>query len=402
MLSLTVSIFLPFYITLACMIFVVIVSVIQKKSRKVIFLNPSNLFIMSVMIYGIIVSGIYANFTGIMYSLVFLVALIVMFYGKTIMTRKLFDNMMDTACFTSVICVPIAAIQMFWFPGVTVDGRPPSTFTNANYYGMIIEFVVIIAMYRIFTNQNVKMKKWYVGVILINLIGLYMSASMSSCMTLFLTMLIYLMIKGKKKSAVTVLFILIAVVAFALLSGQIFPRMDTTTDIFRVRIDVWSTALKGIADHALFGMGPSAYQLVWPVYNGFPTFHAHNLFLDTLLNFGVVGGCAIFFYVLTQLKMLMKRFQINVCKNRNILVLVMFAAVLIHGCTDVTIFWIQTGMLFLLVYTSTGIQNNVKAFAQRKHNMSIHHTETWSSEEHVKQPEKNGEQKSNIHNQEVH
>lgn len=396
MLSLTVSIFLPFYITLACMIFVVIVSVIQKNSRKAVFLNPSNLFLMSIMIYGIIVSSVYMNFTGIMYSLVFLVALIVMFYGKTIMTRKLFDNMMDVACFTSIICVRIAAIQMFWFPGVTVDGRPPSTFTNANYYGMMIEFVVIIAMYRIFTNQNVKMRKWYIGIILVNLIGLYMSMSMSSCMTLFLTMLIYLMIKGKKKSA-TALFLFIAIIAFALLSGQIFPRIDTTTDIFRTRIDVWSTALKGIADHALFGMGPSAYQLVWPAYSGYPTFHAHNLFLDTLLNFGVVGGCAIFFYVLTQLKLLMKRFQVNVCKNRNILVLVMFAAVLIHGCTDVTIFWIQTGMLFLLVYTSTGIQNNVKSFAQRKHNMSIHHTETWSVEEHETSPEESGKSTSDIY-----
>ena len=96
-------------------------------------------------------------------------------------------------------------------------------------------------------------------------------------MTLFLTMLIYLMIKGKKKSA-TALFLFIAIIAFALLSGQIFPRIDTTTDIFRTRIDVWSTALKGIADHALFGMGPSAYQLVWPAYSGYPTFHAHNLF----------------------------------------------------------------------------------------------------------------------------
>ena len=221
--------------------------------------------------------------------------------------------------------------------------------------------------------------------------------SMSSCMTLCLTMLIYLMIKGKKKSA-TALFLFIAIIAFALLSGQVFPRIDTTTDIFRTRIDVWSTALKGIADHALFGMGPSAYQLVWPAYNGFPTFHAHNLFLDTLLNFGVVGGCAIFFYVLTQLKMLMKRFQINVCKNRNILVLVMFAAVLIHGCTDVTIFWVQTGMLFLLVYTSTGIQNNVKSFVQRKHNMSVHHTEIWSAEEHETNPEESGQSTSDIHN----
>ncbi len=65
---------------------------------------------------------------------------------------------------------------------------------------------------------------------------------------------------------------------FALLSGQIFPRIDTTTDIFRTRIDVWSTALKGIADHALFGMGPSAYQLVWPAYSGYPTFHAQFIF----------------------------------------------------------------------------------------------------------------------------
>ena len=86
------------------MIFVAIVSVIHKKSRKAIFLNPSNILLMSIMIYGIIVSSVYMNITGIMYSLVFLVALIVMFYGKTIMTRSLFDNMMDVACFTSVIC----------------------------------------------------------------------------------------------------------------------------------------------------------------------------------------------------------------------------------------------------------------------------------------------------------
>ena len=77
--------------------------------------------------------------------------------------------------------------------------------------------------------------------------------------------------------------------------------------------------------------------------------------------FGVVGGCAIFFLCFNSMRILMKQFQTNVCKNRNILVLVMFSAVLIHGCTDVTIFWIQTGMLFLLVYTSTGIHNNVKS-----------------------------------------
>ena len=377
MLSLVISVFLPFYITLACMFAAVIVALLQKKVRGAVFCNSSNLFIMGVIQYSVTVSAVYQNVTGILYSLVFLIALIVMFYGKAIMTRRLFEMMLDTACFTSVICVPVAVVQMFWFSWITVDGRPPSTFTNANYYGMMIEFVVMITMYRIFTNGNLKMRKWYIGVILVNLIGLYLSASMSSCMTVFLTMLIYLTAKGKKKSAMTVLFLFIAVTAMILLSGQIFPRVDTATDIFRGRIDIWSTSLKGIADHALFGMGPGAYRMVWPMYGGFATFHAHNLFLDTLLNFGVIGGCAIFFYTLLQLKKLMQRFWVHAYQNDNILVLVMFAAVLIHGCTDATIFWVQTGMLFLLVYTATGIKNHASEPPQSKESVALHRTETW-------------------------
>ena len=375
MLALTVSVFMPFYITLACMVLTAIIAVIKKPFRKAIFLNPYNLFIMSIMVYGAIVSSIYSNLIGVFYALIFLLALLVMFYGKYIMTRDLFDMMMDTACFTSVLCVPVALIQMIWFSWITVDGRPPATFTNANYYGMMIEFVVIICMYRIFTNPNIKMRKWYVGVILVNLVGLYLSASMSSCMTLFLTMLIYLMVKGKYRSAVTVLFLLVALTAMILLSGQVFPRMDTTTSIFRVRIDVWSTALKGIADHPLFGMGPGAYRLIWEAHQGFQTFHAHNLFLDTLLNFGIIGGCALFFYMLLQIKLLMRQFQYPSRKNRNILILVMLAAVLIHGCTDVTIFWVQTGMLFLLVYTAIGIRHNGTSALLQQHNVTIYQTQ---------------------------
>ena len=31
-------------------------------------------------------------------------------------------------------------------------------------------------------------------------------------------------------------------------------------------------------------------------------------------------------------------------------------AVLVHGVTDVTVFWIQTGMFFLLLFSASGIQ----------------------------------------------
>ena len=36
------------------------------------------------------------------------------------------------------------------------------------------------------------------------------------------------------------------------------------------------------------------------------------------------------------------------------MVLALLTAVLAHGMTDVTIFWIQTAMLFFLIYSSVG------------------------------------------------
>ncbi len=65
------------------------------------------------MIYGIIVSSVYMNFYRNYVFAGFFGGLDCYVLWKTIMTRKLFDNMMDVACFTSIICVPIAAIQMF-------------------------------------------------------------------------------------------------------------------------------------------------------------------------------------------------------------------------------------------------------------------------------------------------
>ena len=54
---------------------------------------------------------------------------------------------------------------MFWFPGVTVDGRPPSTLANANYYRYDYRICGNYCYVRIFTNQNLKMRKWYIGII---------------------------------------------------------------------------------------------------------------------------------------------------------------------------------------------------------------------------------------------
>ena len=94
---------------------------------------------------------------------------------------------------------------------------------------------------------------------------------------------------------------------------------------------------------------------------GYYTFHSHNLYLDTLLNYGVIGSLVIFFCAISQMRIIISRLKRNICTSMNLLILAALTAVLVHGLTDVTIFSPQTGMLFLLLCTSMGIQAREKA-----------------------------------------
>ncbi len=67
----------------------------------------------------------------------------------------------------------------------------------------------------------------------------------------------------------------------------------------------------------------------------------------------------------------------------------------LYGCyyfLDTNRYVVSAGLIYFDRH-----QNNVKSFAQRKHNMSIHHTETWSVEEHETSPEESGKSTSDIY-----
>lgn len=95
---------------------------------------------------------------------------------------------------------------------------------------------------------------------------------------------------------------LVALVLGLLASGQLtrifhFFVYDETLDTKLVaRLDIWSSALSGIQDHFLTGIGLGVFNQVMPtrypyqtVGLSFPVSQAHNLFLDTALAIGVPG-----------------------------------------------------------------------------------------------------------------
>lgn len=355
-LALTLSIFAPFYFSVASVCCIAIMTMINCKKRAEAFRAPYTRFLFGFVIATFFVAATYGNYRGMLYSMLIGAAVVCALYVRSVMTRSLFNQAMDLACLGSLWCVLVAVVQKAGTLASSPAYRPVSVFTNANYFGMIVEFVVIIALYRIFTNPE--KQAFYFAVIGCNLVGLYLSASLSSFGAMLCAVIALLAMKRKYRMAAVILGISGCYIALSFFLPSLFPRgSEAIGNTLAERLSIWSASVKGIEQDPLLGRGAMAYQTIYEQFGSYKTYHCHNLILDILLNFGFVGLGVIGFFVLSQAKLVMLRFRYNICTNMNILLVAASVAVVVHGLTDVTIFWIQTAALFILIYSSTGISS---------------------------------------------
>lgn len=355
-LVLTLSIFAPFYFSVASVCGIAIMTMINCNKRAAAFRVPYTRFLFGFVIATFFVAATFGNYRGMLYSMLIGAAVVCALYVRSVMTRTLFNQAMDLACIGSLWCVLAAVVQKVSAFAAAPAYRPVSVFTNANYFGMMIEFVVIIALYRIFTNPE--KQTFYFAVIGCNLVGLYLSASMSSFVALLCAVVVMLAMKKRYRTAAVILGISCCYIVASLFLPSLFPRgSEALGNTMAERLSIWSASVKGISQDPIFGRGALAYQTIYEQFGAYKTYHCHNLILDILLNFGFAGLGIIGFFVLSQAKLVLLRLRYNICTNMNILLAAAAAAVLVHGMTDVTIFWIQTGALFLLIYSSTGISS---------------------------------------------
>lgn len=354
MLLFTISLFLPFYFSLAAVICIAFLTLVRGRLREKAFSAPYTKIVFCFLTVAFFTSAIYNNYIGIAYSLLSYAIVICGLYLRSVMTQSLYRRAMDTACAASIWCAAAAIIQKALIYGADPAYRPASFFDNANYYGMMIEFVVAIALYRIFTNPE--RTPFYVLVIGANLIGLYLSASCSSFIAMLAAAAVILISRKDLKASAVFFTIMAAGFLAVLLFPSLVPRtsMEFETSLSE-RLSIWAASWRAFKRSAFFGRGPEAYRLIWEQYGGSETFHCHNLLLDMLLNYGILGSALACAYVVLQGKLLAMRYRFGFCRNMDILLAALAAAVLVHGLTDVTILWIQTIGLLFLVASSMGI-----------------------------------------------
>lgn len=364
--------FLPFYITLIIHAIELIILLKRGELVEAYKNTKASYFILFFCALLAIVSLFYQNYLGILVTVGILMLGSFAVYYRQHISAESFEFFMDTTLILSLVAALVAIIQYFIIlHRFNIDGfeliifntpknRVDSFYFNANYYAMMIEFWVGIAFYKILRltqEEHVNFKKigGYCIIILINLFTLVLSGCRTAWPAMLAGLAIMLLFAHFYK-----LFGLIAAggmasAGFLFTHKSYIPRASNITKYLGVRQKIWSAALASIKDHPLFGEGPLTYMHIWKQYNGHNTQHAHNIFLDPPLSFGIVGILMILPYFISCIKRTYITYKLH--KNDTLVALIIGLIVMtyIHGLLDYTIFFIQTSFTLFMVISSFDI-----------------------------------------------
>lgn len=364
--------FLPFYITLIVHAIELIILLKRGELVEAYKNTKASYFILFFCALLAIVSLFYQNYLGILVTVGILMLGNFAVYYRQHISAESFEFFMDTTLILSLVAALVAIIQYFIIlHRFNIDGfeliifntpknRVDSFYFNANYYAMMIEFWVGIAFYKILRltqEEHVNFKKigGYCIIILINLFTLVLSGCRTAWPAMLAGLAIMLLFAHFYK-----LFGLIAAggmasAGFLFTHKSYIPRASNITKYLGVRQKIWRAAIASIKDHPLFGEGPLTYMHIWKQYNGHNTQHAHNIFLDPPLSFGIVGILMILPYFISCIKRTYITYKLH--KNDTLVALIIGLIVMtyIHGLLDYTIFFIQTSFTLFMVISSFDI-----------------------------------------------
>lgn len=364
LLGLVVSIFLPFIFTGIYLIFLLVYSIYSKDLLVALKKTRNGKFLFFLFIFSSFTSIVHKNLAGLIISCLMLVCFLVIFVYRYNVDKNLFYLTIKIITIMSLFCALVGLVEFSFINSAlnskhifNIDDRPEfrvsSVFFNANYYATILEFIILLAFYKLFLVKDKESSfTYYFSIIVINSFMLYLTGCRTAWISLFITMPIVFLFQ--KKYWVGASLIILSIFSFIfLVSFNLIPRFDHIIQDFSVRFNIWKTAFYGFLENPILGGGPLYYIKIYSSLGGPKAPHSHSLYFETLLSFGIVGVSTllggIFFYFRDLLS--------NNHKESYSFAVGAISLVLIHGIFDVTILNLQIGLLFLIIISSTSVDD---------------------------------------------
>lgn len=365
------SVFLPYYLTCIVMAILGFYILFKTNLKETVFCHFGSSLIPIFSILTFVTAINFKNWLGALCSVVFFIIMVIGFYVRTVMTKDIFEKALDWCCIGAIGASVIIFIERLlylchqhWFPiytnikefrcfGNIFGNMYFSFYFHPNYIGSILAAVILICAYKVVVKKQTKLLYYVVAIF--SAVATFLTESMFAWVVVFLGLSV-LLILSRKHLLLSILFIAAASGFFILLNvPEIFPRIlhiGGTTDN---RVQIWDLAVNSLPDSPWFGRGFFGYYQVSLATEGsYVTTHAHNIFIEPLLSFGIIGSLILFICVFILFE------KIVLCKNFlrksgiTYLIFALTAGILIHSIIDMTMLWMQTALLYCVIFGGIG------------------------------------------------
>lgn len=371
LLGIILSIFLPFYLFVAVLCLYIISLIFTGDMKSILQKMGEHPMLLLFLSYSTVISILAQNWMGLVASVGMFLFTIFFLHYQSILSHKFFRLILQFVLFGSVLSAAFASLEHFQIvkkfnyaflsPNMQVwhQNRAEVTFFNPNYYGIICCFCIMIAFYLFTTTKLNWLKVFCVIAGFVNLFGLNFTQNRTAFPAIIAGAIIYLFTTIKNWKAFWLSIGVFAIGLSFLFSSDLGVRMGTLDSSMEERISIWDAGMALFKQNPFWGEGPLTYMHSYPRIHAPYHEHAHSLYIDTILSYGIVGTILLVLSSVAPVRLMMDMSQESGKRPIIGLYLSFLTVVAVHGIFDLALFWIQSGFIFLLVMCSIPLEHRM-------------------------------------------
>ncbi|HGQ0563798.1 TPA: O-antigen ligase family protein [Streptococcus pneumoniae] len=378
LLGIILSIFLPFYLFVVVLCLYIISLIFTGDMKSILQKMGEHPMLLLFLSYSTVISILAQNWMGLVASVGMFLFTIFFLHYQSILSHKFFRLILQFVLFGSVLSAAFASLEHFQIvkkfnyaflsPNMQVwhQNRAEVTFFNPNYYGIICCFCIMIAFYLFTTTKLNWLKVFCVIAGFVNLFGLNFTQNRTAFPAIIAGAIIYLFTTIKNWKAFWLSIGVFAIGLSFLFSSDLGVRMGTLDSSMEERISIWDAGMALFKQNPFWGEGPLTYMHSYPrIHAPYPRIHApyhehaHSLYIDTILSYGIVGTILLVLSSVAPVRLMMDMSQESGKRPIIGLYLSFLTVVAVHGIFDLALFWIQSGFIFLLVMCSIPLEHRM-------------------------------------------
>lgn len=369
LLGIILSIFLPFYLFVVVFCLYIISLIFTGDMKSILQKMGEHPMLLLFLGYSTVISILAQNWMGLVASVGMFLFTVFFLHYQSILSHKFFRLILQLVLFGSVLSAAFASLEHFQIvkkfnyaflsPNMQVwhQNRAEVTFFNPNYYGIICCFCIMIAFYLFTTTKLNWLKVFCVIAGFVNLFGLNFTQNRTAFPAIIAGAIIYLFTTIKNWKAFWLSIGVFAIGLSFLFSSDLGVRMGTLDSSMEERISIWDAGMTLFKQNPFWGEGPLTYMHSYPRINAPYHEHAHSLYIDTILSYGIEGTILLVLSSVAPVRLMMDMSQESGKRPIIGLYLSFLTVVAVHGIFDLALFWIQSGFIFLLVMCSIPLEH---------------------------------------------